>query len=347
VALICMGLMFALLKSNPGFIDPSNVKARAEDEEALVDVESQEPGLIRKGSDFMYLRGEYKRRLQTADTERLCATCQVWKINRSKHDVHSNKCVAKFDHSCPWVNRPIGADNYRLFLTFTFAENGILLCFFVWACIYLHYYLKSFSGILLLPYTISVASVVLYAIGFNYQHSRLVNKNITTNEKMNWRRYDYLKEPGGERLKNRYDKGAKENLRAFCCKHSEVHFFKGQEDTDPCAKDAGSMADRSFYMMSLMYPGTDLKVNHSLFSGPEVFASRIQPGIAEEGKEQEEKKEEIDITVETSDYESKGGIQAIEISQQPKQLDPFSASLNAPLVQSSSSCETDSEDSNI
>lgn len=357
VAFISMGLMLALLNSNPGFIDPYEVKTdkkhrgeRAEDVEALVDVERQEAGLIRKGSDFKYLRGEYKRRLQIADTERLCATCQVWKINRSKHDVHSNKCVAKFDHSCPWVNRPVGANNYRLFLSFTFTENGILLAFFVWSCIYLHYYLKSFTGILLLPYVISTASVLLYAIGFNYQHSQLVNKNITTNEKMNWRRYDYLKEPGGERMKNRYDNGAKKNFRAFCCKHHEVHFFNGQEDTDPCTKDPGSMADRSFYMMSLMYPGHDLKVNHSLHSGPEVFASRIEAEIAGERKEDmdEEKKEQIDITVETtSDYESKGGIRAIEISQQPKQLDPFSASLNAPLVQSSSSGETDSEDSNI
>jgi len=354
VAVIAMGLMFCLLRSNPGFIDPNMTKAEkrhrgesAEDIEALVDVERQDAGIIRKGPDFKYLRGEYKRRLQLADTERLCGTCQVWKINRSKHDVHSNRCVVKFDHSCPWVNRPVGGNNYRLFLAFTFTENGILFVTFIWACIYLHYYLKSFSGILLLPYTISLASVLLYAIGFNYQHSKLVNKNITTNEKMNWRRYDYLKEPGIERLKNPYDNGAKANFKAFLCKHDEVHFFEGQEEKDPCAKDPGSMADRSFYMMSLMYPGTDLKVNHTLHAGPEVFASRISPPVVTERKQDllEDVKEQIDITVETSDNKSKG--EAIEISQQPKQLDPFSASLNAPLVQSSSSGETDSDDSNI
>jgi len=357
VGFICMLLMFALLRSDPGFIDPYEVKVEKrhrgenpEDVEALVDVERQDAGIIRKGPDFKYLRGEYKRRLQMADTERLCATCQVWKINRSKHDVHSNRCVAKFDHSCPWVNRPVGAGNYRLFLTFTFMENGILGVVFIWSCIYLHYYLKSFSGILLLPYTISTASVLLYAIGFNYQHSKLVNRNITTNEKMNWRRYDYLKVPGGESLKNPYDNGAKANFKTFCCKQHEVHFFEGQEDTNPCAKDPGSLADRSFYMMSLMYPGTDLKVNQSLYAGPEVFESRIQPDITVERNlnELEEKKEQIDVIVEISDTESKGGgVQAIEISQQPKQLDPYSASLNAPLVQSSSGGETESEDSNI
>jgi len=357
VGFICMVLMFALLRSNPGFIDPCEIKTEkrhrgenAEDVQALVDVERQDAGIIRKGPDFKYLRGEYKRRLQMADTERLCATCQVWKINRSKHDTHSNRCVAKFDHTCPWVNRPVGAGNYRLFLTFTFTENGILFVVFVWSCIYLHYYLKSFSGFLLLPYTISTASVLLYAIGFNWQHSKLVNKNITTNERINWRRYDYLKDPNSERLKNPYDNGAKSNFLAFCCKSYEVHFFEGQEEKDSCAMDPGSMVDRSFYMMSLMYPGTDLKVNQSVHAGPEVLASRIQPATGEDRKqiEVEEIKEQIDVIVEVSDTESKGGgVQAIEISQQPKQLDPYSASLNVPLVQSSSSGETESDDSNI
>jgi hypothetical protein len=49
---------------------------------------------------------------------RMCTTCNVDKIPRSKHCSFCNKCVAKFDHHCVWINQCVGENNHRYFLLF-------------------------------------------------------------------------------------------------------------------------------------------------------------------------------------------------------------------------------------
>lgn len=54
----------------------------------------------------------------TLDRRHFCPTCLIRKPLRSKHDKHTDRCVAVFDHYCPWVYNAIGIKNHRPFLIF-------------------------------------------------------------------------------------------------------------------------------------------------------------------------------------------------------------------------------------
>ena len=62
------------------------------------------------------------------DEENFCVHCFIRKPLRSKHCRRCNRCVAKHDHHCPWVNNCVANNNIRHFFIYIISmEFGILL----------------------------------------------------------------------------------------------------------------------------------------------------------------------------------------------------------------------------
>ncbi|OJJ50463.1 hypothetical protein ASPZODRAFT_147975 [Penicilliopsis zonata CBS 506.65] len=62
------------------------------------------------------------------DEENFCIYCMVRKPLRSKHCRRCNRCVAKHDHHCPWIENCVGANNLRHFVLYVVSlELGIIL----------------------------------------------------------------------------------------------------------------------------------------------------------------------------------------------------------------------------
>ncbi|EOD40405.1 hypothetical protein EMIHUDRAFT_428789 [Emiliania huxleyi CCMP1516] len=54
-----------------------------------------------------------------------CYLCEVGVAKRTRHCRRCDKCVAIFDHHCPWVNTCIGEGNYRYFLAMLAAVGAM------------------------------------------------------------------------------------------------------------------------------------------------------------------------------------------------------------------------------
>jgi len=146
-------------------------------------------------------------------THKMCDTCKIIRPPRSKHCSLCKRCVARFDHHCPWINSDVGAGNLWKFLVFLFSTGAVCsycayLCFYVlygileqnqiWNAVirtsagdipvtwsHIIQYLTYYNGILVgLGAFCALISLVLY--GFWGYHCFLISKNTTTNETFKW-----------------------------------------------------------------------------------------------------------------------------------------------------------------
>ncbi|CAL1530419.1 unnamed protein product [Lymnaea stagnalis] len=142
---------------------------------------------------------------QTLRLDQFCSTCLIRKPLRSKHCSVCNKCVAKFDHHCPWVDNCVGANNHRYFIGYLFFLL-IMLLFAVYGCLQfwqvecpIDFYEDGITGLAYKtlkasPWVAWIAlNVAIHLVWvstlFTCQMYQIVWLAMTTNERMNQMRY--------------------------------------------------------------------------------------------------------------------------------------------------------------
>ena len=174
--------------------------------------------------------------LSSGQWDRLCVACRSVHPPRAKHCAVVGRCVAEFDHHCPWVAATVGGGNRPFFLLFLAAELGAAAVAAGAAGARLHAAALAEAGAAVvdaaasaspspppLPSTtfssaalwmgaflVADAFILLSVGALCATQAYQVSIALTTNEAVNAHRYAYLRGESGEFV-NPHDRGCVRN----------------------------------------------------------------------------------------------------------------------------------------
>ncbi|KAJ8605201.1 hypothetical protein CTAYLR_000424 [Chrysophaeum taylorii] len=139
-----------------------------------------------------------------ADHPTLCHSCHIQRPLRAKHCRVRRKCVMAFDHYCPYVGNAVGLYNYRYFFLYCLSFT---LAALEWQYVAIAYQIRHGKDWALVATQVWFVPFILFGVAMVVYHAQLVGSNLTTNEHMNFHRYDYFRDPETLAFKNPYDHG--------------------------------------------------------------------------------------------------------------------------------------------
>lgn len=167
----------------------------------------------------------YERCLEEGKLDDICVSCRIMKPYRSKHCKFCNKCVSRFDHHCPWVDNCVGEGNHKYFTIFLL---WITIQMSLFVALHVAYFIDennqtAGSFVIAIPLMLHATLMSIYCLLMFIQQGPMMFGNITTNERINAWRYNYLKNSQG-RFFNPFNFGRLNNFLMFfgCKKYPEV-----------------------------------------------------------------------------------------------------------------------------
>ncbi|CAH1776296.1 unnamed protein product [Owenia fusiformis] len=145
---------------------------------------------------------------------RLCHTCRTVKTIRSKHCKICNRCIKQMDHHCPYIYNCVGYNNRGSFAIFCCSclLNGLISWFIGGVCWSMEGFPFNVDYVVgVLMHGLFFEGVAIVLAGSTLFHAAF---NLTTNERINKKRYDYLKDGKGNYY-NPFNRGFKSNMLEF------------------------------------------------------------------------------------------------------------------------------------